>query len=364
MLLRGRARENIVIAIEDDLNRSSDTFGKQIIDQHERRSYVSAAGFLNESNVDVVSLQHEFGIFGGEWGEYVLDLCRNIEAPLVTTFHTVLTNACKKARQIVREICHLSTTVVVTIESAAKLLEQQFAVESQKIAVIRHGAAVPECLRRGYARRHLHLQNRTVLVTSGLISSGKGIEYAIKSLPYLVKERPDVLYLVLGETHPEVRKRDGEAYRNKLVALTLQLKVGPNVRFVDSYLSEDELSLYLQAADIYLAPYLGKEQVSSGTITLALSHGKAVVSTPTVFAKEILSDNKGLFCRFADAHSLGESINRILGDLRLRRKLEAHAFRYGQEVGWAKVADQYGDIFRSAMRAQGTLAEATTISEI
>ena len=363
VLMRRRTERNVIVAIEDDLNRSTGSAAEQIIDQHDRRSYVSAAGFLNESNVDVVSLQHEFGIFGGVWGEYVLGLCRNIEAPLITTFHTVLTDPDEKARQIVREICQLSSTVVVTIESAAKLLEQQFAIDPQKITVIRHGTAAPRHLRKAYARRRLGLQNRTVLATAGLISSGKGIEYAIKSLAYMVKERPDLLYLVIGETHPEVRKRDGEAYRTKLVSLAMQLRVERNVRFVDRYLPEDELSLYLQAADIYLAPYLGKEQVSSGTITLALSHGKAVVSTPTIFAKETLSDNRGLLCKFADASSIAECIQRILGDLRLRRQLEAKAFKYGQEVGWGKVADQYGDIFRSAMRAEGTLAEAAAVSE-
>lgn len=363
VLMRGHVERNIIVPVEDDLNRSPETAGKQIIDQHDRRSYVSAAGFLNESNVDVVSLQHEFGIFGGEWGEYVLDLCRNIEAPLVTTFHTVLRDPDERVREIVREITQLSSSVVVTIESAARLLEQQFGIESEKIAVIRHGAPVPERFRRGYARRRFGLQNRTVLATSGLISSGKGIEYAIKSLPYLVKERPNLLYLVLGETHPEVRRRDGETYRNKLVALTRQLKVERNVRFVDRYLPEDELSLYLQAADIYLAPYLGKDQVSSGTITLALSHRKAVVSTSTIFAKEVLSNSKGLLCEFADARSMAECVQRILGDSRLRRRLEANAFKYGHEVGWAKVADQYGDIFRSAMQPGRTLTETAPVSE-
>jgi glycosyltransferase involved in cell wall biosynthesis len=363
VLLRGHARGNIVVAIEDELNPSPVTTCDQIIDQHDRASYVSAAGFLNESNVDVVSLQHEFGIFGGEWGEYVLALCRNVEAPLVTTFHTVLQKPSPKAREIVREVSQLSTTVVVTIESAARLLERKFGVESERIAVIRHGAVAPDRMRRGYARRHFHLQNRTVLTTTGLISAGKGIEYAIRSLPYLVKDRPDVLYLVLGETHPEVRRRDGEAYRGKLISLAQQLKVEHNVRFVDRYLPDDELSLYLQAADIYLAPYLGEEQVSSGTITLALSHGKAVISTPTIFAEEVLSGNRGLFCKFADASSIAECVHSILGDPRLRRKLEANAFKYGQQVGWARVADQYGDIFRSATWAGRALTEAAAVSE-
>jgi glycosyltransferase involved in cell wall biosynthesis len=363
VLIRGHARHNVIVVIEDEPRPSMDATGRQIIQQHDRRSYIAAAGFLNESNVDVVSLQHEFGIFGGEWGEYVLDLCSNIVAPLVTTFHTVMSHPAEKAIQIVREICGLSESVVVTVESAAKLLEQKYGIESQKIEVIHHGASVPDRMRRGYARRHLNLQNRTVLITTGLISSGKGIEYAIRSLPYLVQDRPDILYLVVGQTHPEVRKRDGEAYRNKLIELTRQLKVERNVRFVNRYVPDDELSLYLQAADIYVAPYLGRDQVSSGTITLALTHGKAVVSTPTLFAKEVLSGDRGLMCRFADARSVAERIQRIISEPWLKRRLEANAFKYGQEVGWAKVADEYGDVFRSARQVRRAFAETAELSE-
>jgi glycosyltransferase involved in cell wall biosynthesis len=361
--MRDQVDRNLIVAVDEDGTRYSDPSVKCIINQHDHNSYLTAAKFLNDSDIDVVSLQHEFGIFGGDWGEYILSLCRNIKLPLVSTFHTVLRKPHEKARLIVNEIAKMSTTVVVTIESAAKLLEKYSGVDPNGITVVRHGAALPDHVRLDDAKRHLELQKRTVLATSGLISSGKGIEYAIKSLPYLVKERPELLYLVLGETHPEVKKHEGEAYRNKLVSLVRRLRVEHNVRFVDRYLPDDELSLYLQAVDVYLAPYLGKDQVSSGTVTLALGHGKAVVSTPTIFAKEVLSNEKGLFCKFADARSLAESVHHILGDLQLRRRLESNAFKYGQEVGWTRVADQYGEIFRSAMRVGRTVSETATISE-
>jgi glycosyltransferase involved in cell wall biosynthesis len=160
-----------------------------------------------------------------------------------------------------------------------------------------------------------------------------------------------------------VRKREGEAYRNKLVALTRELKVERNVRFVNEYLPEVELSLYMQGTDIYVAPYLGREQVSSGTITYALTHGKAVVSTPTIFAEEALSDLRGLFCDFADEYAIAKSVRRILADTKLRRKLEANAFKYGKDLGWAKVADEYADVFRSAKRLEESVAETSEISE-
>jgi glycosyltransferase involved in cell wall biosynthesis len=363
MLIRGQVDRALVVPIEDNGTRYPASI-TCIINQHDRRSYSSAANFLNKSDIDLISLQHEFGIFGGENGEYVLDLCRNIDMPLVTTFHTVLQNPSKKAREIVREISQTSKAVVVTIASAADMLEKHFGVEPWKIVVSQHGAALPDCIRKDYAKRQLRIRTRTVLATHGLISSGKGIEFAIKSLPHLVKERPDILYLVIGETHPEVLKHEGEAYRDMLTSLAKELGVIRNVRFVNHYLGEDKLSLYLQATDIYLAPYLGRDQVSSGTITLALAYGKAIISTPTIFAKETLGHERGLLCKFADASSIANCVERILCDLGLRHGLETNAAKYGQSVGWTRVADKYGDIFRSVISNQKTIAQAATVSAI
>jgi glycosyltransferase involved in cell wall biosynthesis len=354
MLIRGQTDRDVVVPVDDNGTRYPANIA-HTIDQHSRRSYLSAASFLNESDIELVSLQHEFGIFGGESGEYVLDLCRNIDKPLVTTFHTVLRNPSEKIREIVREISQISQTVVVTIAAAANILEKHFGVNPDKIVVIRHGVAVPDCVRKEYAKRQLGISKRTVLATHGLIGSGKGIEFAIKALPYLVKKTPDILYLVIGETHPEVRKNEGEAYRNTLISEAKRLGVSRNVRFVNRYLREDELSLYLQATDIYAAPYRGRDQVSSGTITLALAYGKAIVATPTIFAREILSHKRGMLCKFDDARSIANCVKRILHVSGLRQELETNASKYGQEVGWAKVADQYGDVYKSAICMHKTM---------
>ena len=360
LIVRRRVQRTVIVPVEDNL-----AFGSNgnVIHQHDRASYAVAAGLLNESNVDVVSIQHEFGIFGGDWGDYVLDLCRNLEAPFITTFHSVVRNPNESAREIVREISHLSRNVVVTLYSAKKLLMDQYGVAGEKIKVIPHGAWVPDQKRRSYARQHLQLRNRIVLATTGLINPGKGIEHAIKSLSYLVKDWPNILYLVIGKTHPEVRKREGEAYRNKLAALAKQLKLEPNVRFVNDYLPEDDLSLYMQATDVYIAPYIGRDQVSSGTITFALTHGKAVVSTPTVFVEEVLSNSRGLLCDFGDEYSIAKCVRRVLKDSKLRRKLEANAYKYGQELAWGNVADQYANLFRSAKRLEGTITETSKVGE-
>jgi len=360
--MRGHVNRNLIVAINEQTgDLYSDANVKFTIDQQDHDGYASAAKFLNSSEADIVSVQHEYGIFGGDWGEYVLELYQGLTKPIVTTLHTVLSDPPEKARSILHDICGMSSSVVVTLESAANLLEEMYGVERSKISVVRHGTALPERVRNLYAKRQLGFQDREILATFGLISPGKGIEHAIRAMSYLVRERPGLLYLVIGETHPEVRRHLGEAYRENLIALVKRLKLGRNVHFIDSYLREDQLSLYLQATDVYLAPYLGKEQVSSGTLTLALGHGKAIVSTPTVFAKEILSHNRGLFCKFANARSIAMCVERILGDRDLRKHLETNAFKYGQEVGWARVADRYGEIFRSAMPPTRAVSETATV---
>ena len=363
LLMQGHIRESVIVAInEDGGNLYSDKNVRNTIDQNIRDSYRAAASFLNDSNVSVTSVQHEYGIFGGEWGEYVLDLYANLEKPIVTTFHTVLANPPEKARRVLIELAEMSEAVVVTIESAAKLLEDQTGLSPKRIRIIGHGASLPERWQDQYAKRELGLQKRFVLATVGLISEGKGIEYAIRAIPRLVKERPDLLYLVIGETHPEVRKHEGEEYRDKLVALAKRLEVETHVRFIDNFLPDDRLSRYLQAVDVYVAPYLGRDQVSSGTLTLALSHGKAIVSTPSTFSKEVLSGNRGLLCKFADARSLAECVDRIMGDPGLKRQLEANAFKYGRQVGWTRVADEYAEAFRFATRSARVMRETRQVS--
>jgi glycosyltransferase involved in cell wall biosynthesis len=345
-----------IVAIHEEHN-PPDANIRFAIDKHDRASYISAAAFLNEADVDVVCLQHEYGIFGGEYGEYILDLCRNLKKPMVTTFHTVLRNPPEKAREILTEIAQLSNTVVVTLDSAARLLENLYEVAPEKIRIIGHGARLSGRVTKEHAKKKFGFQHRPVLATFGLISQAKGIEYAIKSLTPLVIKRPDLLYLVIGETHPEVRKREGEAYREYLIKLTKQRKLEQNVRFIDRYLRDDEISSYLQAVDVYVAPYTGKDQVSSGTITEALAHGKAIIATPTTFAKEILADNRGLFCKFSDTRSLAKCVRRILDNPRLRRQLEQNAFNYGLRISWTITAEKFAEVFRLAA-AEGIAAHS------
>jgi len=227
-------------------------------------------------------------------------------------------------------------------------------VEGRKIRVIPHGAALPERGRLENAKKQLGLGKKIVLATYGLLNPGKGLEYAINALNSLLGKHRNLMLLIVGQTHPEVQRREGEKYREKLTSLVEQLGLTDNVRFVNRYLRDDELSLYIQSTDIYLAPYLGQGQVSSGTITLALAHGKPVVSTPTIFAEEILSQDRGLFCRFADAKSIAECVDQILHNVRLRRRLERNALAFGKSVEWSTVAERYGKIFESITQGCST----------
>jgi len=244
LLLRDQIENYLVVALnQENGNRYSDRNVRGTIYQHQLESYLTAADFLNASDVELVNIQHEYGIYGGEWGDYVLELYRALKKPIVTTLHTVLRTPPKKARMVEAELTDLSDAVVVTIESAAKLLEKRNPSAQGKVSVVRHGAALPERGQEAFAKQYLKVPKNIVLATCGLINPGKGIEYAIEALSYLVKERPGLLYLVIGETHPEVRKHEGEAYREKLISLTKELHVEHNVRFIDRYLSDDELSV-------------------------------------------------------------------------------------------------------------------------
>ena len=357
LLIGGHVSRNHIVAIENRGVSEQYQYGTGVwftMNQFNLKSYHTAASILNNSDVDVVSLQHEYGIFGGEWGEYAVDLCRSLNIPIVTTFHTVLPDPSDKARIVLSDIANMSHTVVVTIESARRLLEELYGVDGRKIRVIPHGAALPERGRVENAKKQLGLGNRTVLATYGLLNPGKGLEYAINALHSLLGKHKNLMLLIVGQTHPEVQRREREKYREKLTSLVEQLGLTDNVRFVNRYLRDDELSLYIQSTDIYLAPYLGQGQVSSGTITLALAHGKPVVSTPTIFAKEILSQDRGLFCRFADAKSIAECIDQILRNNRLRRRLERNALAFGKSVEWTTVAERYGRIFESITQGCST----------
>ncbi|PNY79764.1 glycosyltransferase family 4 protein [Deinococcus koreensis] len=319
------------------------------IDQHDHPDYLRAAAAINAMNVDVVCVQHEFGIFGGPAGSYLLGLLRALEAPVVTTLHTVLEEYSPEQRAVVEELTVLSERLVVMSERAVSFLTAQ-GVPAGKIEFIHHG--VPLLIHdRDEEKARLGLQGRQVILTFGLLSPNKGLETAIRALPAVVRDHPDLTYLILGATHPHLRAREGEAYREGLMALAESLGVSGNVRFENRFASLEELGRFIAAADIYLTPYLNREQITSGTLAYALGNGKAVVSTPYWHAEELLAQGRGELVPFRDEAALGAVLCRLLGDPAGRAALEARALEYGRHMSWPSIGAQYLDVFGETARA-------------
>ena len=325
---------------------------KQQIRQNFEEDYLQAARYVNSSRVDAVSLQHEFGIYGGEWGKYVLSFLRNVDRPVITTLHTVQPDFEPEARNVLKEILDLSSAVVV-MAGAAKEILKEYKVSDKKIHVIQHGCPDIPFIASDSVKPSLGLKGRTILSTFGLISRGKGIEYVIQALPPMVEKHPDILYLIIGETHPEVRKFEGESYRVDLIKQVGELGLENHVRFHNRFLTKRELVRYLQATDIYITPYIGASQASSGTLVYALGAGRAVISTPYIHAKEVLSHGRGLFCKFRDPDSIAYGMRELIENDKLRRDMEKKAYRYSRSFIWPKVARRYADIFMRKIRGQG-----------
>jgi polysaccharide biosynthesis protein PslF len=306
--------------------------------------YVLMADFLNHTKVDAVNIQHEFGIFGGESGKYILSFMDKLKCPVATTLHTVLPNFEGKYKEVFEKIIQKSAALVVLNKTTHSLLKQ-YGVPEKKIKLIPHGCPDLPLVSSEEVKPVLGLQNKIVLSTFGLLSKGKGIEHVIEALPEIVKSHPKVVYYVLGVTHPQVKIAEGEAYRNSLLKMAKNLGVSGHVKFLNRFLSKPELYNYLQATDVYITPYLSPNQVSSGTLSYALSAGKAVVSTPYLHAKEALGEGRGLFCNFNDSESIAEKVTEIIENKKLRRSIEHKAYRYSRKFTWPLVAQKYLALF-------------------
>lgn len=323
-------------------------------------SYEEAADFLTVADIEIVSLQHEFGIFGGEAGEHILGLVRGLKAPLVTTLHTVLASPNLAQRRVMDELIASSARLVVMADKGRQILQDVYEVPSDKIAVIPHGVPDRPFLDPAMAKHDLDMADRTLLMTFGLLGPGKGIETAIRALPALVADNPKLLYMIVGATHPNLVRDEGERYRESLAALADELGVADHVQFVDSYLSLDQLLDYLAACDIYLSPYPNEAQIVSGTLAYAIALGKAVVSTPFWYAQELLADDCGLLVPFGQAEEFASAIRRLIDDDALRSEIRTKAYARGREMIWSKVAEQYLTVF-SEVRLERRSTSASII---
>jgi glycosyltransferase involved in cell wall biosynthesis len=311
-------------------------------------SYLHAADFLNITDVDVICLQHEFGIFGGPAGSHLLALLREVQAPIVTTLHTILREPNAQQLRVMRELIQLSSRLVVMTMKGQELLQEIYHVSPAKIEIIPHGIPDIPFLAPNYFKDEFGLAGKQVLLTFGLLSPNKGIEYAFRALPEIIREFPDIIYVVLGQTHPNLIREEGEAYRLSLKRLAKDLDVEKHVVFFDRFVELEELMRFIGAADIYLTPYLTETQVTSGTLSFAFGAGKAVVSTPYWHAAELLAEERGKLVPFRDAKAISVAVNELLRDEPLRDNMRKNAYRMGRDMVWKHVSQLYMKSFEEA----------------
>jgi glycosyltransferase involved in cell wall biosynthesis len=314
-------------------------------------AYRRAAEYLNLCNVDVVSLQHEYGIFGGPAGAHVLALVRGLRMPIHTTLHTVLAEPTMEQHEVMQELLARSSRLAVMTERGRRLLLDRYHVDDARIDVIPHGIPDMPLESPAVARERLGIEARWMLLTFGLLAPGKGIEHVIAALPTILAEHPDALYVVLGATHPQLVRSEGEAYRERLAGLAAELGVQDRVLFLDRYMALPELLAFIAAADLYITPYLNQDQITSGTLAYAFGCGKPVISTPYWHAAELLADGRGVLVPFSDAAAIARETIALLGDDGRRSELARRAWQAGRDMTWARVADRYVAALRLTRQA-------------
>lgn len=311
-------------------------------------SYLRASDFLNINDVDLVCLQFEYGIFGGKAGSHILALLRGLRMPIVTTLHTILKNPDPDQRRVLEEVAALSDRLVVMSERGSEFLQKIYNVSPEKIDLIPHGIPDVPFVDPSFNKDLFGVEGKTVLLSFGLLSANKGIETVISALPDIVARYPDIVYIVVGATHPHVIQNEGETYRLSLQWLAQQKGVESNVIFYNRFVSLEELVEFISAADIYITPYLNEAQITSGTLAYTLGAGKAIISTPYWYAQEILSDGRGVLVPFSDPAALAEQVIKLLGNEAERHAMRKRAYMFGRKMIWSEVAQRYMESFERA----------------
>ena len=331
------------------------------IQKNQQSDYYEAANFVNASNADAVCVQHEYGIYGGWDGVYILSLISSLSVPVVVVLHTVLKTPTPNQKKIIQEMAQRASQLVVMSELAVTLLQEVYSVPTEKIMRLYHGTPDFTALDNSRYKKRFQVERKQTLLTFGLLSPNKGIETAIKALPELVREFPELIYVVLGKTHPNVRKEYGEKYRTGLVALVDKLGLQEHVIFDDRFVSLEELCAWLMAADIYITPYLNEAQIVSGTLSYAVGAGTAIISTPYWYAKELLAEGRGLLMDFADSAALATTLRGLLADKSRLKALRAKTYKFGRQMRWEIVTEKYLELFRrtAAVAAKRSMALKT-----
>jgi glycosyltransferase involved in cell wall biosynthesis len=325
-----------------------------VLSQDDIGAYRRVADYINLGATDMVCVQHEYGIFGGPSGSHLLVLLRDLQVPIVTTLHTILREPTRQQRLILAELAQLSDRLVVMSERGAEFLRTIYGVAADKIDVIPHGIPDVPFLDPSFHKDQFNAEGKQVLLTFGLLSQNKGIEHVIAALPAIRERHPDVLYIVLGATHPHVLQYEGERYRQSLLQLAADLGVAEHVVFHDQFVELGELIEYIGAADVYITPYLTESQIVSGTLAYAVGAGKAVVSTPYWYAEEMLADGRGVLVPFQDSAAIAGAVGELLANEAVRHAMRKRAYLLGRTMIWPEVAGRYMAAFRRA-RAEHAL---------
>jgi len=352
--------EPLVVAMRSEEQKYNDPV-KFEIRQNVKNDYICAADYINFSHVDLVSVQHEFGLFGGEAGSYLSLLLNRLSAPVITTLHTVLDDPNPAYHKSLVDVCNASYKVITMNELGVDMLRDTYGIAGKKVQLISHGIPDLPFVDSSYYKHKFGMDGRRTILTFGLLSKNKGIEVMLKAMPSIIKAEPSVLYIVLGMTHPSVLKYDGESYRFSLQRMVKELGLQKHVIFHNRFVKDEELSNFLCAADIYVTPYLKKEQLTSGTLSFAVGTGKAVVSTPFWAAMELLAKGQGKLVQFGDSKQTAEAIVEILQNDSLFYSLRRKAYEYGRSRTWPKIGQVYWKLF-SAKRLPVRIITKTTPS--
>ncbi len=329
---------------------------KNVIRHNVMNDYIHMAGYVNHSGAGICLLQHEFGIYGGESGVLLLGLLRRLKIPVISTFHTILQKPSFHQLEVMKKITAYSSKIVVMNRLAIDFLKDIYDVPCEKIVCIEHGVPDFEVNQSCLLPTPMAWKDRKVMLTFGLIGRSKGIETAIRALPAVVCKHPEILYIILGKTHPHILHHAGEEYRNSLQVLVKNLNLEDNVQIINEYVSELELMSYLKSADLYVTPYLNKAQITSGTLSYAVSGGCAVLSTPYWHAEELLAEGRGHLFGFGDFKGLAEIVNQLLDEPSHLTDLQERAYDYGKTISWPLIGKAYLNLFM-AINLQGKRAE-------
>jgi glycosyltransferase involved in cell wall biosynthesis len=354
----GRAigtREIVALRGRDDTT-SFEREVHHVIRTNEPADHVRVATTLDQCDVDVVSVQHEFGIWGGDDGEFVLDFLAALSVPAVVTLHTVLRQPTPNQRRVMQGLLDLTAGVVVMSNAAASILKDEYSADPPTVHVIPHGVPDLPLVDPDVVKPAVGLEGRAVLLSFGLLGPSKGYESVIAAMPEIVRAQPSACYVILGATHPNLLRTEGERYRRTLESLTAQLGMRDHVKFVDRYVGRTELAAWLEAADVFVTPYPNLEQIVSGTLSYAMAAGKASVSTPYLYASEILADGRGALVAAGSQTQMTATLVELLTDRSLRDSIAARAYAHGREMIWSRVAAAHGRLLREV---QATASQAT-----